>query len=251
MGQEISQYDIPDRQLLAIRAQPGVWTDIGEAKIIHTMFGRAKVRVIREQDKNIRAGLLTALAVTAIAAAVWQGWITYQQTELLHSAAPPLPLSARIRVSEPVFQPEYLPHLATQPSVASKPSTPSQIGINNPATSRSSAPQQPIGLKAVGQMVAKPETAQTLIASRSQTKSPATNNDSSMNQTDRPPIPKLSAPLQPEAPIVATPTATKAAAQPAASRPVAPLVVPMVKSNTSAPSPAGTTQPSEPVSMQP
>lgn len=76
MGHEISQYDIPDRQLLATKAQSraGMGEDIGEAKIIHTIFGRAKVRVIREQDKKRRAWLLATLVVMALAAAAWEGW---------------------------------------------------------------------------------------------------------------------------------------------------------------------------------
>src|SRR5665811_708237 len=105
MGHEISQFDISDRQLLATNAQPRVdrLMEIGEAKITRTIFGRTKVRVIRERDKKRRAWLLTALAVMALAAAAWQGWIALQQ---MQSAAPPLPLSERIRVSAPVFQSE-------------------------------------------------------------------------------------------------------------------------------------------------
>lgn len=247
MGQEINQYDIPDRQLLATNAQASVWTDIGEARVIHTIFGRAKIRVIREQDKNLRAGLLTVLVVTAIAAAAWQGWITSQQTEPV--AAPPLPLSARIRVSAPDFQPEYITSSATPPSVAGKPSMPVQTAISNPAASRSSASQQPVGLKASGKMAVKPDMAQPLIASRPQTGSPVANNSSSMNQTDMPRLHKLSAPLQSVAPTIATSPATKVASQPVASRPVAPLPAPLEVTPTK--SLAGTNQPSEPVSAQP
>ena len=57
MWHEISQYDIPDRQLLAAKAQSSVGRrkDIGEAVITHTIFGKARVRIIREQDKIRRA----------------------------------------------------------------------------------------------------------------------------------------------------------------------------------------------------
>src|SRR5450756_2656023 len=99
MGHEISQFDIPDRQLLATNAQPRVdrLMDIGEAKITRTIFGRTKVRVIRERDKKRRAWLLTALAVMAIAAIAWQGWIALQQ---MQSAPPPLPLSCLLYTSD-------------------------------------------------------------------------------------------------------------------------------------------------------
>ena len=77
MRHEISQFDISDRQLLATNAQPRVvrLMDIGEAKITRTIFGRTRVRVTRERDKKRRTWLLAALAVMALAAAAWQGWI--------------------------------------------------------------------------------------------------------------------------------------------------------------------------------
>ena len=252
MGHEISQFDIPDRQLLATNAQPRVSmpADIGEAKIIHTIFGRARVRITRERDKKRRAWLLAALAVTAITAAAWQGWIVLQQNGPL--AAPP-PLSARIRVSAPTIQPENIPPTPTPPSVRSKPVTPLQTEINKLATSQMSAPQPPPGLKAAGPMAAKPVTAQPLIANKPQTASLAANNNPSKDQTDKPLPPGLSAPVQPAAPAVATPRATLPVAQAAASSPaaVAPLAAPLAKENTPTLSPAGDNQPSDPVNAQP
>ncbi len=246
MGHEISQFDIPGLQKLATNAQPrvGMWTDIGEAKITHTIFGRAKVRVIRKQDKKRRSWLLIGLAVISTAAAVWQGWSVSQQTEPL--AAPPL--SATVRVSTPIFQPEYIPPTATPPSVKSKPDSPPQIEINKPATGQKSAPQQPLGLKAPEQTAAKPVT-QPLIASKPQAASLATNNNSSMNQTGMQQPPKLPAPIQPVTTIVATPHAT----QPEANSPaaVAPLVAPLVEEDTATQSPAGDNQPPDPVNAQP
>ena len=224
MGQEITQYNISDRQLLATNAQASVWTDIGEAKVIHTIFGRAKIHVTREKDKNFRAGLLTALAVTAIAAAAWQGWITSQQTELLQNAAPPLPLSARIRVSPPDTQPEYVSSPTTSPSAENRFGMPVQTATNT--TIQNSAP--PIGLRSTRRMAVKPDMAQPLIASKPQTEPLATNNNSSMNQTD------VQQPHKPSVPI----------------QPIAPIVAPLIKANTSATSPAGGNQLSAPVSAQ-
>ncbi len=80
MKQENSQLDIPDRQLLASSAQPSVWTEIGEAQVTHTIFGRAKVRIIRKHDNVRRAMWLTAVVVI-IAVAAWQGWVAYQPSE--------------------------------------------------------------------------------------------------------------------------------------------------------------------------
>ena len=120
MGHEISQFDILDRQLLATNTQPrvSIMSDIGEAKITHTIFGGAKVRVIREQDRKLRAWLLAVLVVTVVAASAWQGWIIFQRMQYV---APAVPLSERIQVSEPVFRPAYIapdPHPSSRKSVS-------------------------------------------------------------------------------------------------------------------------------------
>ncbi len=120
MGHEISQFDILDRQLLTINPQPRAnkWSDLGEARITRTFLGGAKVRVIREQDRKRRAWLLAALVAIAIPTAVWQGWITYQKEEIV---VPPLPLSERIQVSQPVFAPETIapdPHPSGRKSIS-------------------------------------------------------------------------------------------------------------------------------------
>ena len=218
MGHEISQFDIPGIQLPATnaRSRAGMRKDIGVAKITHTIFGGVRVRIIREQDKKRRAWLLTALAVTALAVAAWQGWIAINRT-----SAPPL---SAIRVSEPAYQPEYIPPTVTPQPVGSKPGTPPQNDINNPATSRKSAPQPP-GLKASEPMAAQPVTAKPLQP------------------------PKLTATIRPAVPTVATPPA----ARPVANRPatVAQPVEPLIGEDASNPSPAGDNQPLSPVNAQP
>jgi len=252
MGHEISQFDIPDRQLLAGKAQPrsDMRMDIGEAKITRTIFGRAKVRVIREQDKKRRAWLLTVLALMAIAAAVWQGWIAFQQ---MQSAAPPLSLNERIRVSPPAFQPEAIPE--TPPSVRDRQRTQTQIVIDSMTTRREPAPKPPLGSKPSGQLAEKSVTGEPLAAkpltAKPQTAPLATNNSPSKNQPDLQPPPKPSAPVQFAAPAPATAAipvmqspANKAAA-------VAPPTEPLVKEPTAPPLAAGVNQPPEPVKAQP
>ncbi len=241
MVHDISEYDIPGRQLLAAKAQARVGKDIGEAKITHTIFGKARVRIIREQDKKRRAWLLSLLALAALAAAAWQGWIAMNRTA-------PRPLSATIRVGAPAFQPEYLPTAAAPPSVKSKPGTPSQTQPINLATSQKSPVQQAPGLKVSEQVVAKPIAPQPLIASKLQATPLATNSNSSKNQTGMQQIPKLSAPIQPATAIVKIPIATQPAASSAAA--LAPLAEPLVKEVTSTPSPTGINLPSSPVNAQ-
>lgn len=258
MLSEISEFDIQDRQLLATGAKPGVSisTDIGKAEITHTIFGRARVRIIRERDNKRRAWLLGALAVVAIAAAAWQGWTVLQQSGS-HPAS--LPLSARIRVSAPTTQPENIPPTVTPPSVTNRPLTPLQTEINKLMTSQKSAPQPPPGLNAPGQMAAKPVTAQSLAASKPLTASKpqaaplATSNNPLRDQTDKPLQPRLSAPTQPVAPSVATPRVTSPVFQPAvsSSAAVVPLADPLAKENTSTLLPAGEDQPPVTVNVQP
>jgi hypothetical protein len=115
MGHEISQFDIQDRQLLAGNPRPraGIVTNLGEAKITRTIFGRAKVRVVHEHDRKRRAWLLAILMVTAIAAAAWQGWIIFQK---MQNVAPPVPLSERIQVSAPIFRPAHIAPAESHPS---------------------------------------------------------------------------------------------------------------------------------------
>lgn len=243
MVHEISQFDIPVRQLLATNAQPRVCmgTDIGEARITRTIFGRAKVRVILERDKKRRAWLLTMLAVTALAAAAWQGWIAWQQ---MQSAAPPLSLSERIRVSAPVFQSEVISPSATPQSVRDRQRTPTQIIIDNMTTRREPAPQQP---KPAVQMAIQPFTPPSLTAGNALTAKPqaplATNNNVQKNQTVVQHPTKPPTPTQPAAPTT----------QPITSKPAAdvPLVAPTIKEGASTLSPAGNSQPSGSVNVQP
>jgi hypothetical protein len=236
MGHEISQFDILDRQLLATNSQPrvSIMSDIGEAKITRTIFGRAKVSVIREQDRKRRAWLLTALVVTVIAVAAWQGWIIFQRMRYI---APAIPLSERIQVSDPVFRPAYIapdPHPSKQKSVSLI-----QTEINGLLSGP--LPRHPPGWKPT----AKPVTAEPLVANKPQTTSFATTNNASMNQTDRQQALKHSAAIQPVAATVAT-TPQHAADIPAA---VVPLAGPLAKRVASTPSPARNGQPQDTVSV--
>jgi len=253
MVHEISQFDITDRQLLARDPQSnlGKRNDIGEAKVTHTIFGRAKVRIIREQDKKRRTWLLSLLAVLALAAAV-QGWLASRQPEQVAT----LPQRERVYVSPPAFLPEYLPFPAATPPVANKPIPPAPIETGKLAASQKSAPQQASGLKASvpsGQVAAQPVTAQPLVAIKPQPAPIATSNSSLKNQTNVQQPPKLSPTKQPVAPVVAAPRVNLPAVQLPASSPadVAPHAEPVVKESAPAQSSPGGNQPPAPVNAQP
>ena len=97
MNHEISELDIPDRQLLASNTRPNIWTEIGEAQITHTIFGRAKVRIVRKKDNRRLIFWVLGVAVLAIAGVAWQGLFTSQQPEEVQSTD-----QAAVSTKEPV-----------------------------------------------------------------------------------------------------------------------------------------------------
>lgn len=209
-------------------------TEIGEAVITHTIFGRAKVRIIRKHDKMRRTlWLLALLAAIAAAAAAWQGWISSQQAEPLQSTDPAPSLSANVQESV----------AAALPLAESKPITPPQAEVND-------TPQQAQALQEAGRTPANPVAPQSkpqtppLTANSSAARSPA-----DAQQSSRPTPPKQPA----VSPNVAAPRAMQPSAQPAASSPAAvvPLDIPPLKEDTPIQAPAGNKQAAEPVNTLP
>lgn len=136
---EMSQLDIPDRQLRTTSAHPRVSLsrEIGEAQITHTIFGKAKVRIIRKHD-NVRRALWWA-AVMALAAVAWQGWVASQYPAPTDPASA---LGAKEQVNAPAAPVENIATPAPLPAEMSQPSVP-PAAIDTPAASLQSAPQQP------------------------------------------------------------------------------------------------------------
>jgi hypothetical protein len=277
MSHEINQLDIPDRQLLATRSQPRVSMsrEIGEAQITHTIFGRAKVRIIRKNDGVKRTFWLAALALLAIAAVIWQGWFTSQLSEPLPGSDLPIPANAMVQESVPVAQTENISPFAILQPEPDKPGAPTQIETKHPAISQKSVPQQPQGLKAAEQKAvqlvvdlpmpvaaqAKPTTPQPKqvkvqaqpnsalsVTSSKQQAAPLAANNSAPKKPTEPQLPaKPIAPKQYVAPSVATAATMKPVAQSAAGSPVA---VPLVQDDSATKSPVGDKLLSEPVNAQ-
>jgi hypothetical protein len=227
MGSEISQFEIQNRQLLAINSQPRVdmRTDIGEAKITHTIFGRAKVRVIRKQDRTRRIWLLISLVVTVVAAASWQGWAVFQEVQ--NAVIPP---SQTVRVSAPVFEPEYTPLQTLSPMQGSKSGMTPQIGSNDPFSSLKNTQQQTSVLQPTGQIAAKPPLLANIPTDKPQTVSVANLSPAKIQEVVQQPHKPLP-PRRPVTPtVVAKPAATQrtaptVVASPSATQPIAPVVV--------------------------
>jgi hypothetical protein len=82
MSNDNGQLDISDRLKMTAdaHAKPSEWTEIGQAEVIHTIFGKAKVRIIRKHDRIRRLFFRLTLFV-ALVFLLWQGWVLYQRYE--------------------------------------------------------------------------------------------------------------------------------------------------------------------------
>ncbi|MBI4808890.1 MAG: hypothetical protein HY799_08095 [Nitrosomonadales bacterium] len=137
MSDQYNQPDIQDRQLLPARPKVSISKEIGEAVITETIFGKAKVRIIRKNDKFHRAMWLLALVgVGIVAAATWQGWVASQRSEAVPEVVPAVTPGADVAEAAPASQAEAWPTLES-----AQPVLPSQTAIVNPmAVQQSSAP---------------------------------------------------------------------------------------------------------------
>jgi hypothetical protein len=253
MIHEISQFEIPDHQLLAINApRVGAWTEIGKAEITHTIFGRAKVRIIRKDDQARRTRMLLAtLAAIAFAAVAWVAWLEFRQTELAPSTEILSPVAAPAQSSAPAAQAESVVPPAAPPPVEIQASTP-PAEIKGPAFTRKSAPPQPSGVMADEQAAARVAPARQPEAGKMRVEPVPADNSASRTTAEKPVAPKVLPPSAVTPPVIAAPRAAKTVESPAAASPAAVSLpaVPPVKQDTPATSPAADKQPSSPASVQ-
>jgi hypothetical protein len=234
MSHEISQLDIADRQLLP-KQKVNIWTEIGEAEITYTIFGKAKVRIIHEHDKLRRNILLSTLGIALLSAIFWQGWVAFQQREAEQYAESLLPHGPSIEVLEPAPLPGYALQSPTLQPVKSNPRTPLQTSFSNPMNNQISSKPTQVGLKPADKTTIKPATQQPLIAINPQSASAATNTLSTNIQVENPPLRK---PLP--ARIGAISSVANAKVVPSAASGIAVVsqpVAPLVKENTLMPTP--------------
>lgn len=234
MGNETGQLDIPGIQLRESRTQPKVShsREIGEAEIIHTIFGKAKVRINRKHDKLRHALLLTAtFGVAATSTFVVQSWYVAQQQESSRLATPMAPVSV-VQDVVPASQPEVaaasaIPPAATLVSVAPPPQ-PVPPGVPQPQAVKPAPvpvpPKPPVAVPAQAVVLpARPVT---------QTPPPAAAPKA---PTVAAPAAKPTVPKPPAASAVVAPSEAKPAVQPTASSPAAAprLDAPVIKDGSS------------------
>jgi hypothetical protein len=266
MVHENSQFEMPGIQLRESKTQPRVSLsrEIGEAQITHTIFGKAKVRIIRKNDKLHRVSWLTAaVVVTAIAGAVWQGWLSSQQNEPARNTDLKLPVSSDVQASASVSQVEntVVGNAAPTASVSplkSETAASSVTQIKTPVIAQKVVPLQPQGVKEAGNAVAKsvlvqqkpvavqsiPVTSQSATTVMPQLAPLAASSSVAKTVPDKPLLPK-----QPAVPALAPTPAAKpvAASSPGA---VSPSSSPLTKESSSLQLPASANQLSSPINPQ-
>jgi hypothetical protein len=138
MSGENSQPDITDRQMLAVGPQPAsVWTEIGEARITHNIFGKARVRIIRKND-NIRRAMWWG-AVIVIAAIAWQGWARFQRSEQQGETSPP---AAVPEAQQAPAEPSRNEPIPAANSVMDGAAAPAEV-VKRPIVKKQAAAQEP------------------------------------------------------------------------------------------------------------
>jgi len=138
MGQDTGQLDISDRQLMDSNSQAKAseWTEIGQAEIVHTIFGKAKVRIIRKQDKMRSAAYLLAMGISL--AIAWKGWVLYERTEpkKIESLLPKLTTRSELSTADSQQQATELSTISLSAKSNTKPE------ISNPVSGNQSKLQQ-------------------------------------------------------------------------------------------------------------
>jgi hypothetical protein len=247
MSHEISQLDISDRQLLP-KQSVNIWTEIGEAEISYTIFGKAKVRIIHEHDKLRRTLLLSAIGVAVMSAIIWQGWVAYQQSEAEQSAESLAPQRPSIEVIEPAPLPGYSSHSPTSQPVKSSPRIPLPTDVTNQMNNLGSSMQAQTGLKPAEKTPLKAAAQQPLLVINPQSPSVAPNaippNPQVENSALRKPLPSRLGATSSVANATVVPFAASGAAV------VSTPVTPMAKENNLLPSAAGDKQLATPINVQ-
>lgn len=145
MSHEINQLDVSAIQLRDSKTQPKVSysREIGEAQIIHNIFGKAKVRIIRKHDTFWRSlWLALAFIVSATSTYLLQTWYASGRSEVVQAAVSVSP-SAPAAVTESVPQPSIQSDVAAAvlPVAVTEPAKPTPVEASNPAVIRKPVPQ--------------------------------------------------------------------------------------------------------------
>lgn len=129
------QYDMERfEQPLVDETQPKaqVWTDIGDAEVEHSIFGKARVRVYRKRDEVRKALGWTLLCMGLVVGAVWLIHAASRQPGIADVAPSKLVVESNAK-SEPQAPVRVVPQskpLVTPPIASTKPMLRAPVGIS-------------------------------------------------------------------------------------------------------------------------
>lgn len=245
MQNETSQYDIATHQLLTPKESRRLerHTEIGEVRVVHTIFGKAKVRAVRKYHNPdlLWSAAIIVVAAFAVAAFLWKG-------------TPPSPEPAQqpeAVVAPPVMaQPEVSP--APQPASAMNAETlqPAQNASKTAAEHQAMAPAMDTATVQAGAQSAADEPPKKVHARK---KLEASKQESPVATSDeqKPPASAAQAAMLPSA---ARHSEQPAAAKPVQAAPQDPLAQPaepLVKGNAKVAPPPGDDHPAAQATTQP
>jgi len=191
--------------------------DIGEARIVNTLFGKAKVRVIREQDKKRKVWLLALLIMVFLLVAGWNGWIALQSSELNQPDESLAVSKGKILVSEPAYLPAFKDTKARSQSFYRRSKTLIQAEIDSLVTRKREAPPLPAtavtSQAAVKPATAKSEIPKSVIASKPNATSTATINKSAVIPSSNSQTSRAMVQAQPAITAASAPTNTQTIAK--------------------------------------
>lgn len=222
MSYKVRQLDFEDRPLLS-RQNESVWTDIGQAEVTYSLFGKAKVRIVRKHDRLRRNVLLSLAIVGALAFLIWKTGVL----NLLHTDPVQIVESADSRVprievmpSTPMIEPASRSSAA--PAVNPKPGNYASAEHKNAVQAHSNVAQAVPAAKPADKAPPAPAAQHPLVAIGAQSAAVAA---SAVAATDKPQLRKPLPPRQIAASgVVAAPAATSPVSGVAAV-PHAPVIV--------------------------
>jgi hypothetical protein len=190
------------------------WTEIGQAEVVHTIFGKAKVRVIRKHDKMRRALYLLAIGVAF--AIAWEGWVLYQHVETQQEAVFIPQFSTKIEASPTASKPEGISVSSTTLPVKNNSKTSFQTNIGDQVANDKNKPELPHDLSNTAQIIAKPIIHHPISPIAPQSAPNATNG----NQSDKTLLPQQ---LSKQSLTKSQRVAPTGASSPSAVSPIMPL----------------------------
>ncbi|MBU0621507.1 MAG: hypothetical protein KJ795_06655 [Gammaproteobacteria bacterium] len=221
MNNEIGNLDLTDRQLLATGAPPrkSFSREIGEATITHSIFGRARVRIIRKHD-NIRRSLWWIVLMVLLALVALQVWLAWQQSETAQIEDPASASVPAMQESVPDTAPPPVLETVVPPQPAAAVVKPQPVATPVPViVPQSTTPKAVPGPNAAAQLPAPTPLPKAVPGPSASAQAPAKTPLPQLQSAPPPApvVPKVIVPAAPKVIAPAAPPVVKPAPQPAAS----------------------------------